>query len=231
MAHDTKSMAEKIWEAARDRFPVLSPEEQRAGIVILRELSHGEAVTRTQVARALGTPAHAAEALLGCSALSAFILADEAGRIQSFLGLSVTPTHHHLRVGERRLWAWCAFDALFLPELLGESATIESRDPESGQLVRLTVTPDHVGASEPDGIAVSMMRPEAWDISSAERIMASACHFIFFFASHTSGMRWQAAHPETVLLTLDESVMLAKRQNARLFGDQARTRGSNAPAG
>lgn len=231
MAHDTISMAEKIWEAARDRFPVLSPEEQHAGIVILRELSRGEAVTLTQVARTLGAPADTAEALLGGSALSPFILTDEAGRIQSFLGLSVTPTHHCLRVGGRQLWAWCASDTLFLPELLGESATIESRDPESGQLVRLTVTPDGVGVSEPDGIAVSMMPPQAWDIFSAERIMASACHFIFFFASPASGKRWQAAHPETALLTLDESVMLAKRQNAWLFGSQAGTCGSSASAG
>lgn len=95
MAYDTISMAEEIWEAARDRFPVLSPEEQRAGIVMLRELSRGEAVTLTQVARALGTPVDTAEELIARSGLSPFILADEARRIQSFLGLSVTRTHHH----------------------------------------------------------------------------------------------------------------------------------------
>ncbi len=128
---------------------------------MLHELSRGEAVTLTQVVRALGTPADMAEALLDRSALRPFILTDEAGRIQSLLGLSVAPTHHHLRVGGRRLWAWCAFDALFLPELLGESATIESRDPESMQLVCLTITPGSVETVEPDGIVVSMMPPQA----------------------------------------------------------------------
>jgi len=50
--------------------------------------------------------------------------------------------------------------------------------------------------AEPAGVVLSMGRPETWDQSSAARVMATACHFIYFFASRASGERWQARHPE-----------------------------------
>ncbi len=114
------------------------------------------------------------------------------------------------------------------PELLGGTAAIESRDPETDELVRLTVSATRIEAAEPKGIMVSMVRPQTWDVTSAARIMASACHFIFFFASHTSGERWQAKHPETVLLSLDEAFALAKRSNAHLFGAELARRSTGA---
>lgn len=38
------------------------------------------------------------------------------------------------------------------------------------------------------------------------------------FASHDSGACWVESHPDTTLLSLDETFALARRQNARLFG-------------
>lgn len=54
------------------------------------------------------------------------------------------------------------------------------------------------------------------------RVIASACHYIFFFTSHSSGERWQTKHPkpETVLLPLDSAVDFGKRSNAHLFGTE-----------
>lgn len=90
--------ADDLWEAACCHFPVVSPEGQRSGLVLLRELAKGEPVTTAQLARALGTLVEAAEALTTGSALSPFVHKDEEGRIQGFYGLSVTPTHHQLTI-------------------------------------------------------------------------------------------------------------------------------------
>jgi alkylmercury lyase len=227
MTRNNVATVEKLWEAACCRFPVLSPEEQRAGILLLRELARGEPVAIDQLARALGKPIDTVEAFIKSSALSPFVHAGEAGRIQGFWGLSVARTHHQLTVDRRRLWTWCAYDSLFMPELLGNTAEIESRDPETGQLIRLTVSPAGVEAAEPTDIVMSMVSPNTWDITSAARVMATACHFIFFFASRASAERWQVKHPETALPSLDEAFALAKRQNAHLFGTELAQRRSD----
>lgn len=114
--------SDELWEAAYRHFPVASQEEQRAGIVLLRELTNGEPVTIAQLARALGTSTEAAEALTKESALSPFVHKGEGGRIQGFYGLSVTPTHHQLTLCGRKLWAWCAPDTLEYPEQRQETA-------------------------------------------------------------------------------------------------------------
>lgn len=228
MTSDNITTVDKLWEAARRNFPVFSPEEQRAGLVLLGELTRGEPVTTARFARALGTSFGAAEALVRDSVISPFIHLDDEDRIQGFYGLAVGHMHHQLTVGERSLWAWCAVDCLFLPELIGDSAEIESRDPESGQVVRLTVSPSGVESVEPAGTVVSVIPPETWDLTSAARVMKSACHFIFFFAARASGERWQSQHPGTVLLSLEEAFAYAKRSNAHLFGAELARRRAEA---
>jgi alkylmercury lyase len=220
MTTNNIALVDELWEAACCRFPVLSPEEQRAGIALLCELARGEPVAVPQLAQALGTSVGAAESLVRDSALSPFVHTAEAGRIDGFWGLSVKHTHHRLTVSGRRLWTWCALDSLFMPELLGETAAVASSDPETGQPIRLTVSSAGVEAKQQTGIVMSMVRPDRWDVTSAARVMASACHFIFFFASRASAERWQTKHPGHVLLSLAEAFALAKRQNAHLFGTE-----------
>ena len=217
MTRNTLTTLDELWQAA---MPRLTPEEQRAGIVLLRELSKGEPVSASRFAQALDVPTGQAEVLLGESALKPFAYAGADGRIEGFWGLATKPTHHRFTLGERTLWTWCAQDSLFLPELLGDTARIESTDPETGDRVRLTVSPTRVEAAEPEGLAVSMVGADTADLTSAARIIASACHFIFFFAGRASGERWVAAHPQTTLLSLEEAFALARRQNARLFGEE-----------
>jgi alkylmercury lyase len=198
-----------------------SPEEKRAGIALLHQLAKGEPVTCAQLALALDVSAQKAEAFLKESRLAPAVHTDEEGRVIGFWGLSTVPTQHRLRLGDRTLWAWCAQDSLFLPELVGETTQIESTDPESGVPVSLTVSPDRIEAVEPEGVVVSMVRPETTDLTSFARIIATACHFVYFFASRASGERWVAKHPETMLLSLEEAFALGKRQNVRVFGPDA----------
>ena len=93
---------------------------------------------------------------------AAFVLArwpnvdyDEHGHVVAFGGLSLTPTAHRFTVGGRRLYAWCAWDSLFLPALLDRSANVESTCPVTGIDVRLTVDPDGVRRVDPQPLWVS----------------------------------------------------------------------------
>lgn len=49
-------------------------------------------------------------------------IATTSGRIIGFLGLSLTETPHRLEVGDATLYAWCAWDALFLSRLIQDRA-------------------------------------------------------------------------------------------------------------
>lgn len=154
----------------------------------------------------------------------------ERGEVVGFLGLSTVPAVHRFtidgRIDDRPAWTWCAQDGLFLPELLDQTARIESRDPASGEAIRLTVSPTRVEADEPKGIVVSMMPSKTADLTSAAGVIATVCHFIFFFASRASGERWAAERPGTLLLSFDEAFACGKRQNALLFrAELSRRRG------
>jgi alkylmercury lyase len=200
------------------RLPTVSPEDQRIGVVLLHELAKGDPLAVAGLAQRLDRPIEAVGAFLRDSPLSPFVHIDNQDRIQGFWGLSVKPTHHQLTINGRGLWAWCAVDTLLYAELLGLTAQIETRDPETNQSNRLTVSPSRIETVEPTGIVVSMVRPQNADFTSNVRLKASACHFIFFFASHASADQWQAKHPDTVLLSLDEAFAFAKRANAHVFG-------------
>lgn len=219
MTSKVTTTVDDLWEtAALRRCPPPSPAEQRAGIVLLGELAKGEPVTIGQLAQALGKPADAIEALVKDSALAPFVHTGDGGAIQGFMGLAVIRTPHQLIVNGQKLWAWCAYDTLFLPGLLGETAEIETRDPQTDELICLSVSPTRVEAVQPSGIVASMVRPDMWNLTSAAQVRTSACHFMFFFASRASGERWQAMHPRTVLLSLDEAFAFGKRSNAHRFG-------------
>jgi len=214
MTRNTLTTLDQLWEAA---LPRPNDEEQRIGIALLRELAKGEPVSASRLQDALDMRPGEVEKVLRGSALKPFVYWGDDGRVEGFWGLATRPTHHHLTIDGRTLWTWCAQDSLFLPELLGETAVVDSSDPETREPVHLTISPKRVEA-EPEGVVLSITRADTADLSSAARIIATACHFIFFFASRNSGERWVAAHPQTELLSLEEAIEFGRRQNERVFG-------------
>lgn len=218
MQEKTLNIIDELWEAAVERLPALTADDQQAGMVLLAELSRGEAVTASRLAQALAVGETDAEQYLRDSGLSRLVHSDEQGSALGFFGLSTVPTEHRFTVDRRHLWTWCAADTLFLPELLGATASVESKDPVTGQAINLTVSPTSVESAEPTGVLVSMNSPEAWETTSAIRLIVTACHYIHFFGSPESGGEWTESHPNTVLLPLDRAFAYGKRQNARMFG-------------
>ncbi len=171
--------------------------------------------------RVLGISATESRALLQRDSINFLVHRDERGHVLGFGGLAAGPMHHRFEVDGRMLSTWCAWDSLFIPEILGRPARVVSPDPESGEPVRLVVTPDRIESVEPAGAVVSFIMPDAQAFgSSAVNVIVKFCHFIFFFSSRTSGERWVAKHPDTFLCSLDDAFTLAKRHNARNFGPE-----------
>jgi alkylmercury lyase len=210
---------DEYWGNLESHLQPFSPDEQRVAVALYRELAKGKPVDAEQLGRALGASSAESRALLQRPAIRRFVYPDNKGRVLGFGGLAATPMHHLFEVEGRSLWTWCAWDSLFIPEILGHSARVTSPDPENGETVRLVVTPDRVDSVDPEGAVLSFIQPgaRAFDTSAAN-VMAKFCHFVFFFSSRSSGERWCARYPETFLYSVDAAFALARRFNTRNFG-------------
>jgi alkylmercury lyase len=220
-AVDKVPSVEAYWQNLEPHLRAFSAEERRAAVVLYRELAKGKAVSADQLAKALGISSAESGALLQRDSIRSFVYPDAEGRVLGFGGLAAAPMHHRFEVEGRSLWTWCAWDSLFIPEILGRSARVTSQDPETRESVRLVVTPDRIESAVPDGAVVSFIQLEGEAFgTSAANIMANFCHFVFFFASPESGESWVARHPGTFLYALEDAFALAQRLNARNFGSE-----------
>src|SRR5260370_8482338 len=154
---------DEYWEALAKHLPAVAPEDQRAAVTLYRELAKGQPVDAAQLGRALGVAPTEARAFLNRDSIKVFIYPDDEGRVLGFGGLAAAPMHHRLEVDGRTLWTWCAWDSLFIPEILGNRARVVSPDPDTGDLVQLLVPPHHIASAQPQNPVVSFLLPDAPD--------------------------------------------------------------------
>jgi alkylmercury lyase len=119
---------------------------------------------------------------------------DEEGNILG-VGLTLVPTPHVYEVNGRKLYTWCALDALLFPVMLKHTAHIESLDPISGDKIRVTVTPDGVQKVNPESAVVS--RVNGVDFS--------------FFSSPETASKWIAEHPGKMFYPVIDAFWAAKK--------------------
>lgn len=211
---------EDYWSTLARVLPELSPEQQRTAVTLYRELAKGEPLTTERLASALGVSRERAGEALARDPIRAFVYADK-GHILGFGGLAVAPMPHELRVKGRTLWTWCAWDSLFIPAVLGDTADVSSSDPDTRELVRLTVSPTGIERVDPTDAVVSFLIPDANDFhQSANNVMRQFCHFVFFFTSRESGERWLGRHEGTFLYSLDDAFELGLRLVRKQFGHE-----------
>lgn len=214
------------WEQLAAALPEFSPEEQRHAVTLYQELAKGEPVAPEGLGRALGVPAEAAQQILDGPPIQSFVYPDSEGRVIGFGGLAVAPTEHRFEVDGRALWTWCAWDSLFIPRILGKTARVKTKDPQTGEPIRLVVTPEGVDSVEPDSAVVSFLVADSSQFnSSAANVMATFCHLVFFFASPDSGALWTAEHDGTFLYSMDDAFELGRLLNDRNFGVELARRG------
>ena len=131
------------------------------------------------------------------------------------LGLSLRETPHRFTVDGRQLFTWCATDTLFLPSLLGQTASIESHSPVSPATIRLTVSTRRVEAVDPVDTVVSMVvaDPAAADLQSVEALWGTFCHHLFFFGTRQEAEGWAASRedPDSLeIVSVDEAFELGQ---------------------
>ena len=204
-----------------DTLPRFDERARRLSIEIYRELALGEPVEQVTLAAQLGVQPSEITDALEDEQLKGWVFYDDVRRIVGFRGLAISKMPHRFEVAGRMLYTWCALDSLFIPEILGQPARVESRDPGTGNLITLTVAPDGVQSVDPPDAVMSILVGDQEVVKTEPtKVMASFCHHIWFLESRDSGAEWVAQHGEgTFLVTLEEAFALGKRFNAAQYGD------------
>lgn len=131
------------------------------------------------------------------------IAVDEHGRLVAAYPFSPTPTDHVVNLGEIRVYAMCAIDALGIAPMLGVNATIRSHDPHTGAPVTVTFTAG-AGAFRP-ATAVVVYAANA----AGGRSVDTCCSTINFFAEARSAQAWIDTHRQLAATILDQPAALA----------------------
>lgn len=118
--------------------------------------------------------------------------------------------------------AYCAVDALGVPPMLGRPATITSRDPHSGDEIRVTVDGGHTSWEPPQAVvstpawAVEHATAPAGDIEHNPSAGDTLCPTVNFFADTESAAAYQQAHRlDLEILTIPQALRAAQA----VFGD------------
>jgi alkylmercury lyase len=194
-------------------FPALDPADQRLSLALYRELARGAPVAVPVLASltelAVEEVDRRLRAWLG-------VFYDDAHCVVGHWGLTISRTAHRLRTGGRDLYTWCAWDTLFLPELLGTNAEVRSVCRGSGQLVELTVGASAIESKAAATPWVSFLLPDA-DAMRAN-LVGSFCQYVHFFRSSEAARSWLERHPGTFLLSLADAYEVGRRRNCSRYG-------------
>ncbi len=134
----TSSATNEVALKVAAAFPQLSAPEQRIALGLYRLLAEGEPVSSDRLAQHLDLSTNLVREVLNSWPAVYF---DDEKNVIGFWGLALQEMPHRFKVNGRQLYNWCAWDSLFIPELLGKTAEVESTCPISGEIISLTVGP------------------------------------------------------------------------------------------
>lgn len=192
--------------------PRLDAPEQRLALALFRLLGEGKPVGLEDLAERSGLPAEEVAARLEAWPM---VHRDAQGRVFAFGGLTLEPTAHLLEVGGRTLYAWCALDTLFLPELLGRPARIRSTCPQTGETITLGVDAAGVRDAEPEGAVMSLHGASGLDLDD---VVATFCCFVHFFATEDAARAWTGRRKGTYIVSIAEGFEYGHLYNQGRFG-------------
>jgi len=184
--------------------PRLTREESDLAMSVYRLLAKGEPVGIDAAATAAGISSERAQEILKSWPAVFF---DKEDRVAGFWGLALNEMPHRLLRAGVDLYAWCAWDPLFLARIVG-ALDVATDDPVSGDTITYRIAADGsvTHLSHPD-TALSFLRPDRmWD----DEVMATFCHYVLQFASPESAHIWTAEHPDTFTISFSDAKDLAR---------------------
>lgn len=209
---ENKSKIDKILELITEYFLTLSEKRQLISIYIYKQLAKGQPVSIDTIATLVDLPEKEVKSILDSWP---GVYYDDNQEIHGYWGLAIPKMNHSFKVDGQQLYTWCAWDALFIPQIINKTAYVESTCPVTNTKINLTVTPEGIVENSPENIVVSMINPDAGKFN--EDVIKNFCHFIYFFSSENAGKEWISKNEGTFLLTLKETQELSKAKNYQQY--------------
>ncbi len=191
--------------------PRFGADESRLKVWLLRRVAEGRPVSGTEVeqyAESIRMPLDAARSFVGRVSER-----DADGNIVGIFGLSQKDHPHRFNVNNQSLSTWCAWDALFLPSLLGQTAKVESTCPVTKARICARISPERVEEIDPRDSALTIALPKlsGEKLVSAETIWGSFCCLVHFFVSRESAADWVSANNrELKVLSVEDGFELGR---------------------
>ncbi len=191
--------------------PRFKPSESRLFIQALRLIADGLPVSPGQIEQIssdIKIPYSDAKSLL-----NRFAEHDDEGNIVGLLGLSQKSHPHRFEVKGHSFTTWCAWDSIFLPTLLKNTARVESFCPTTKMKIKLTITPEKVERVEPKSTVVSMVLPEKTTrvCGVVEEIWSNFCCLVHFFSSTEMASEWISGENQNLkILSVEEGYQLGQ---------------------
>jgi alkylmercury lyase len=180
--------------------------ELRLQVLALQLLAEGNPVSPESLAEAWDMPLEQVNAIFEQAGAQGTLQLDDAGNlVGSFL--SLIPTNHKFRVEGKTLYAWCSYDAIYLPGVIGKQAEIESIDPYSGEPIQVKISLDGEIDLKPEGVVVTVVGIDADSTGGAESPRCSQMHF---FQSYENAKKWSSAYADVSILTVHQAFELAR---------------------
>lgn len=136
---------------------------------------------------------------------------DDLNQIVGYWGLALAKTSHRFEVNGQALYTWCAWDTLFIPQIIQSTAQVGSTCAVTGEMIRLTVAPDRIERRAPKDISMSFIVPGVSGMR--ENLITNFCHYVHFFSSPEAGRKWSSDHEGTFIMSLDEAFNLGREKN------------------
>lgn len=197
-----------------DKFLRLGKTERQASLQLYRLLAQGQPVACKTLAATVGLSEDMVTRMLrGWPG----VYFNDNQHVIGYWGLALPKMEHRFEVNGRTLYTWCAWDSLFLPELLQQTAHVESKCPMTGELIRLTISPQRIEDRQPAGTVMSFVTPDAAKLR--QDVILHFCHYVYFISSAAEAARWVAKTPGTLVLSLDAAFDLGRTKNRVQYRD------------
>ena len=210
----TTPTLEQFTDELIEILPKQSEAEQRIGVALQRRLAKGAPVDAGHVASDVDLPE---EQVVDALDRMPGVYRDDDEHVVGYFGLTILEFgEHRMEVNGRTVWAWCAWDTLIIPEMLGQTVEVTSRSPSDGTPISLSATPDGPRNISPPEAVVSFV-PIKSDF--VKNTIASFCHYVHFFPSADAAEGWTTKHPGAFTLPIEDAYRLGGVLTQAAFGD------------
>jgi alkylmercury lyase len=193
------------WDFEVNHIP---PEESilphRFELQALRLLTKGAPVSAEMLAVKLDIPTNLAQLVFEASRAKGEW--DREGRLIGS-ALSLVPTPHRFKIMGKDLFAWCAYDTIFLPGLLGMTAEVVSPDPLNGELVKLVITPTGPESYIPETAVLSLFQ----GTEPASGPESPVCTNSHYFISRVSAEAWSKDRQGIEIKSIEDAFASVKQ--------------------